>query len=218
MTALAVVVAALLPVDAGAHKGNPNYESKLTAVDPAVEGLELQVLSRDDRLELRNDTGQRVLVYGYSGEPYARILADGSVQVNDRSPATYLNRERNGQVDVPESADKDAPPEWRELDGTGRFEWHDHRIHWMGEGRPDQVQDEDTRTKVFDWEVDLQVGTRPVAAQGTLFWTPTDDGGPPVAAIAALAAVALAGGALVVFVRRQRRASSVQAGTEDEAW
>jgi copper transport protein len=38
---------------------------------------------------------------------------------------------------------------------TGRFEWHDHRMHWMSESDPEQVKDKDARTKVFDWKVPI---------------------------------------------------------------
>jgi hypothetical protein len=214
---LAAVVIALVAAPAGwAHKGNPNYESKLRAVSPPIEGLEVQILNRDDRLELRNRTGETVLIEGYSEDPYVRISADGTVEVNQRSPARYLNEERDGNVDVPPEADKDAPPDWEEVSGTGTFEWHDHRIHWMGEGRPDQVTDEDKRTKVFDWRVPIRVANRPVELTGTLFWTPRDNGGPPLGAIVALAAFALASAVLVVVVRRRRRGARAQ--DQAEAW
>ena len=73
---VAAVVTALVAAPPGwAHKGNPNYESTLRSVVPQMEGLEVQILNRDDRLELRNRTGKTVLVEGYNGEPYVRIAA-----------------------------------------------------------------------------------------------------------------------------------------------
>ncbi len=137
--------------------------------------------------------------------------------MNEHSPATYLNEERSGKVDLPPEADEEAPPDWDEVDGTGVFEWHDHRIHWMGEGKPEQVTDEDKRTKVFDWKVPVRVGSQPVELAGTLFWTPRAGGdGPPLGAILALLGVVVAGGALVIIVRRRRRSAGTAGG--GEAW
>ena len=117
-------------------------------MQPAVPGLQVQVLNYDDRLLLINRTGKTVLVRGYEREPYARLRADGTVEVNRRSPSYYLNEERYGGTPVPDSASPKAPPQWSEVSKTGRFETHDHRIHWMSKGTtPPQVKDEDKRTE-----------------------------------------------------------------------
>jgi hypothetical protein len=93
---LAIGVAALLalPAVAFAHQGNPNFRSIITSVAPRESGLTLNVLNGDDRLELINEGKAPVVVYGYNDEPYARVLPDGTVQVNRNSPATYLNNDR----------------------------------------------------------------------------------------------------------------------------
>src|SRR6185312_2615536 len=70
---------------------NYNYRSHITGVSPNVAGLRLEVLEFADRLLLTNHTGKTITVYGYEGEPYARVLADGTVQVNTSSPAYFLN-------------------------------------------------------------------------------------------------------------------------------
>src|SRR5687767_8489790 len=137
------LIAALLPASAFAHGGNSDFRSEFRAVRPAVAGLEVQVLNYDDRLLLINRTGQTVLLEGYENEPYARLRSDGTVEVNRRSPSHYLNEERYGGTPVPESAGADAQPQWSRVSRTGRFETHDHRIHWMSkEARPPQVTDE----------------------------------------------------------------------------
>jgi LPXTG-motif cell wall-anchored protein len=212
LLALAVAPAAL------AHQGNPNYRSVIDGVTPAVPGVKLEVLNLDDRLELRNTSGRTVVVQGYNGEPYARLLADGTVQVNRRSPAFYLNDDRFAQVKVPAAAKPGATPDWHLVDKAGRFEWHDHRIHWMSQVPPKQVTDESKRTKVFDWKVPLQVGAQRGAVTGTLFWQPTTGGGAPVAAYAGLGAIVLLGLGAVVFVRRRRAGAERAPGPEVEAW
>ena len=111
-----------------------------------------------DRLLLRNHTGKTVTVYGYSGEPYARVLPDGAAEQNARSPAVYLNTNFYAKVTVPPSASATATPRWQAVDRTGQFEWHDHRIHWMSPVTPPQVKDTGKRTKIFDWTVPIKVG------------------------------------------------------------
>jgi hypothetical protein len=203
--ALALMLVALLSSSAFAHGGNPDFRSEFRAVQPAVSGLQVQVLNYDDRLLLINRTGKTVLVRGYEREPYARLRADGTVEVNRRSPSFYLNEERYGGTPVPKSASPDVSPQWSEVSRTGRFETHDHRIHWMSKGTtPPQVKDEDKRTKVFDWRVPIVVGTQPAAITGGLFWEPSSGGGIPALAIVALGVLVLMTAVLFVLSRRAR--------------
>jgi len=210
-TVLALIVAGLPAASALAHGGNPNFRSEFRAVRPAVPGLQVQVLNYDDRLLLINRTGKTVLVRGYEREPYARLRADGAVEVNKRSPSYYLNEERYGGTPVPASASPKAPPQWSVVTKTGRFETHDHRIHWMSKGAtPPQVTDKDKRTKVFDWRVPIEVGSRHAALTGSLFWAPSSGGGVPAAAIVALVVLVLVTVALFVATRRTQARRSAK--------
>ena len=221
VVAAVALVALAAASTALAHQGNANYRSVIGRVTPGVAGVKLQVLNFDDRLALLNTSGKTVLIQGYNREPYARVLADGTVEVNQRSPAYFLNNDRNADIKVPASADANAPPQWKVVDRSGRFEWHDHRIHWMGQGLPPQVKDTSKRTKVFAWQVPVQVGATKGDIAGTLYWVPKPGGGAPVGAIAALVALVVLGGTAVVVVRRRR---AVAAGADDapptgvEAW
>jgi hypothetical protein len=206
--AVAVALLALATAATGALAhggGGTDYISELQAVTPAGAGIDVEVLDRDDRLSLRNDSGRTVVVEGYSGEPYARLRPDGTVEVNRNSPALYLNEDRFANVDVPRRADEHAAPAWKVVDRSGRFEWHDHRIHWMGAGRPPIVRDPERRTQVFDWKVPLRVGARGGRVTGTLTWLGRSDDGFPIAAAIALGAVVVGGLSLVLLVRRRRR-------------
>jgi hypothetical protein len=182
-----------------------DYRSEITDVTPAVRGLRLEVLEFADRLSLTNRTGRTVTVYGYQGEPYARVLANGAVEVNTRSPAYFLNQSFYGAVTVPRTASPSAPPQWTLVDRTGQLEWHDHRIHWMSPALPPQVKDKGKRTKIFDWRVPIRVGGEAGNIQGRLFWVPEEGTKAPLAAIVALIAVLLAALGAVLFVRRRRR-------------
>ena len=182
---------------------SPNYRSLITSLSPPAAGVSVQVLQFSDRLLLRNTSGRTVVVYGYQGEPYARVLADGSVEVNTRSPAYYLNQSFYGNVTVPPSATPSAPPHWTVVDRTGQFEWHDHRIHWMSPLLPPQVKDKGKRTLIFNWQVPIAVGVSKGNVDGQLFWTP-ESASTPLAAILSGVAIVLLAVLFVFFIRRRR--------------
>jgi hypothetical protein len=216
LTSVAGLLVALAAAStAAAHGGNPKFRSQFRSIQPAIGGIEVDVLNYDDRLLMINRSGKTVAISGYEREPYARLLADGTVEVNRRSPTHYLNEERYGGTPVPSSADPHAPPEWRTVSRTGRFEWHDHRIHWMSKNAiPPQVKDKSVRTKVFDWSVPIRVGSRRARLTGTLFWQPLRASGVPTAAIVALALLVVATAVLFVVTRRRRppRAARLRRG------
>ena len=219
---LAAAMAAVWAVPAGAHQGNPNYRSVIDRVSPTVPGVKLQVLGFDSQFQLTNRSNQTVTVFGYDGEPYARILANGTVEQNHLSPATYINVSDFATVAPPKFTNPNAPPQWRVVDKTGSFIWHDHRMHWMGSNLPQQVKDKHKKTKVFDYQIPLSVGAQKGQISGTLYWVGSQ-GGFPVAAIASLIGVALLGIGAVTLIRRRRRGDAAPAragGAEPvkEAW
>jgi len=185
-----------------------DYRSYITSVTPRLAGLSFQVLEFADRILMTNHSGQTVTIYGYEGEPYARVLANGTAEQNVRAPATYLNTNFYAQVTVPPSASSSAPPKWEVIDRTGQFEWHDHRIHWMSPVPPSRVKNTSRRTLIFDWQVPIAVGARRGAIDGQLFWTP-ETSKAPVAVIILGAVIVLAGLAFVLFVRRRRARAAI---------
>jgi hypothetical protein len=220
MSRLSVVVALTaalaLAAPAAAHQANPNFLTRVDSITPSSPGLTVDVLNRDDQLALRNGTDQDVIIWGYNDEPYARIAADGTVSVNTRSPAYYLNDDRYGGAKVPDGIDGKDPPQWKVLDRSRRFQWHDHRMHWMAKTRPPQVKNPDKRTTVFHWKVPLSVGDKKGDIAGTLFWTPPP--GTPVGflIVASVLVVVLCAAALVVRRRRDRAAGGESPPAE--AW
>jgi hypothetical protein len=178
----------------------------------------VSVVNYDDHFLLRNETHRRVVVYGYNGEPYVRLLPDGSVQVNHNSPAYYLNEDRFGAVKVPASASATATPDWHTDNKDGAYQWHDHRMHWMGKNLPPQVKDKGKRTRIFNYKIPLRVAGTPVHIAGTLWWQPEPGGGPPLAANIAFGLLALAIIAFTVIVRRRRRREEGAGTPAQEAW
>ena len=106
------------------------------------------------------------------------MLGDGTVEVNRRSPATYLNEDRFATTPVPAFAKPGAAPQWEVQDRTGRFIWHDHRMHWMAHTTPPQGHSKNVKTKIFDYRIPVQVGSRRTALTGTLYWVGSPSGFP----------------------------------------
>lgn len=209
LVAAGVALIAAVPSTALAHGGNPNYRSIVHGIVPALPGVSVSVLGYDNELQLINHSGKDVTVLGYDGEPYARVLADGTVEQNRNSPATYLNEDRLGETPVPAFASAKKPPAWQVLDKTGRFIWHDHRMHWMGTKNPPQVKSQNTKTKIFDYGIPIALASQKAKVTGTLWWVGPNNSFPilPFAILALLVALAVP----VVIRTRRRRASAMAA-------
>jgi hypothetical protein len=214
-----VVAAAALtlgaPAAALADKGNPDYRSTVDAIAPPVKGLSISVLNYDDRLLLQNASGRDVTVFDYQNKPYIRAAANGTVSVNTNSEAYYLNVSRFGDAPVP----KNLPPTpaWKVVSRNGKYDWHDHRIHWMATANPPQVKDKSVKTKIDDWTVPIQVSGRPAAIKGTLTWVGKAKAPLPLGAIFAFAALVIVLSLGVFFVRR-RRDTEGEEPSAAEAW
>jgi hypothetical protein len=204
IAALAALLLAVAEAALANGGGRPGYTATVTSVTPAIAGVTLNVLDRDDRLELVNGTESEIVVLGYDGEPYLRFTPEGVFR-NTHSPATYLNEDRYAQVQLPATADPEAEPAWERLAARNRYDWHDHRIHWMSPIDPPQVRSApDSRHHVFDWEVPGTVDGRPFTIAGSLDYAPVDTGRPSWVYMAAAFGPILLGTAVFVLVRRSR--------------
>jgi len=145
------------------------------------------------------------------------VLPDGTVQVNQRSPAAYLNEDRYATTKVPAIADPEAAPRWQTIDSSGTFVFHDHRMHYMATGTPPQVKDEGEKTKVFDYSIPIQIDGEEGAIDGTLWWVGPEDTSKLPFAIAGIAVVVL-GGLAVLIVRRRRAGGGDDDPEAKEAW
>jgi hypothetical protein len=198
---------------------NHHYRSTLERVTPVVHGVKWRVLDYNDEIELTNRSHETVTVFAYSGDqPYVRILANGSVELNENSPAYYLNQSFfAGGVVPPANATSTAPADWVTVAKTGMFLWHDHRIHFLSPALPAVVKSRgvDKTTLVFDWTVPIQVGTTNGNLYGKLVWIAEKPFSVPIGAIIAFVLIVLGSVALVVVVRRRRAADP---GQSREAW
>jgi LPXTG-motif cell wall-anchored protein len=220
--ALVALVVLLAPASSAfAHGGNPNYRSVINEVTPSTPNVKFQVLNYDSYMQLLDQHGHEVVIYGYEGEPYARILKNGTVQVNERSPALYLDENRFAEVQVPPIANAKAPPKWKTFDHSATFVWHDHRMHYMSPATPAKVTDTSKKTKIFDYAIPISVDGKKGAVQGTLYWVGPASTSKTPFIIGGIALVVL-GGAAVLFIRRRRRDEDDEGGAPlepaKEAW
>ena len=188
-----------------------NYEGSVGALSPGLDGVRLKVAAPGDRLELRND-GPEVVVLGDAGEPYLRVGPDGAFE-NRASPAATRNRA--GQHEPAGSAGAvgagSAPPEWRRVADGPVVRWHDHRLHRLG-ADPPEVAAEPGLRQVVDpapaaggapgaaSRVTLQRGPTTSTADVRLTWVP----GPSPAPWFGLVAVSFLGVAALGLLRRWR--------------
>lgn len=150
--ALGTLVLAASPAAAD-PPGPTDFRSEIDEVVPETEGITASIVGGDGFLMLEVAEGTTVEVPGYSGEPYLRFSADGTVEENQASAATYLNEAR-GRTEADRDYDPDAEPEWEEVATDGRWAWHDHRVHFMGEVGD---RNRDSLQQGTAWEVPIVV-------------------------------------------------------------
>ena len=120
-----------------AHQGNPHYLSQVDddhAAHRRRDGRRAQPRrpaaaaqhERQGRRRSRATTTSRTRVCS----PTARSR---STRTRRRTTSTTT---ASAEVDVPAGVDSNGPPRWKEVDKTGRFEWHDHRFALDGTDAP----------------------------------------------------------------------------------
>jgi hypothetical protein len=197
-----VVLGAAVLAPAGVALADPagptDYRTTVTAMTPEVAGVEVSIVGGDAFLRLVVDPGIEVVVLGYQQEPYLRIRADGVVEENQRSPATYLNADRYGTGTPPAGADPTLAPNWLPVGAGGSWAWHDHRAHWMS---PDPPAAGSPGMQIQASTVPLLVDGTAVAVDVSTTWLAAPSRVP-------LAVGAAAGGAavLLALLRRARLA------------
>jgi len=185
VAAAAALVAMFLLIGASpalADQAQPtNYKSTVFDVDPATDAASFSIIGGDAFLQVTVVPGHTVEVPGYFKEPYIRIDPDGSVWLNQDSPAYYINQDRYGNVRTPEDADGKGEPRWELAGDDGRYAWQDHRVHWMSFDLPPTVSGERLQI-VFPWEVPVIVDGIDSMVRGELVWVPSRNPFPSILA------------------------------------
>jgi hypothetical protein len=183
-----------------------DYRTRVTAIVPAVAGIQARYIADGSRLELRNDSRRTIEVLGYQGEPMLQVRPDGVWQ-NTLAPSLYVD---NLGAPVNPAADAHATPQWQRISTRPLARWQDHRALWHG-NPPPQVRADPTRPhRVANWQVPLRDDTATVHITGTLDWVPPPDPGVWWATVlllaAALAALGLVALATPTWTERATRA------------
>jgi hypothetical protein len=194
VVALGLVVVGAAPAAAD-PAGPSDFRSEVTGIVPDLEGVAAEIRGGDSFLEVTVDEGHTVIVEGYQGEPYLRF-DDGRVDRNRLSPATYLNDDRDGNVELPPNVDPEAEPEWEVVADGGTYAWHDHRVHWMEEASPSVARGEPVPGAYDPWRVPIVADGSTAEIQGVLVYEES------VSALPYLGVAAIVAGLLGFYGRR----------------
>jgi hypothetical protein len=178
------------PAVAHSAAGSPssNYKTTIESVEPSPVGFSVRSIEQGSRLEVRWTSGQPLVVEGYDGEQYLRIGPNG-VEENRSSPATYINRNRQGTSAAPESVDPAGPPQWVKVSAIPIGRFHDHRAHFMGSVPPESVTaGPKARQTIQQFDVPILQGSTQHVVSGIVEWIPNTSPWPYLAVAAALAA------------------------------
>jgi hypothetical protein len=193
---LALVLLAAGPASAD-PAGPSDFRSRVTGISPPAAGVHAEIRGGDTFLEVRVDRGHEVVVDGYDGDPYLRVLEDGTVQRNRNSQATYLNESRKGTGTPPPNAKTGADPDWETVADGGTYAWHDHRVHWMSEASPPVPRGSKVTGAYDPWKVPIVVDGQRADIEGTLTY---EDAATPVPWLA----LVLVAGVLLALLGRRR--------------
>jgi hypothetical protein len=168
--AAVAIALALTPARAEAHSASntpsSNYVTNIVSVKSA-DGSEvpftLESIEAGSRFELTWKSGPELLIPDYDGDPYLRVGPMGVFE-NQRSRATYLNRDRNGRTDLPQESELGGVPEWKKLTGDPVVRWHDHRGHVMGGDPPQVVREPGKRHLVLENTFEILQGATEAGA------------------------------------------------------
>ncbi len=149
-----------------------NFATRVEGITPVLPGARVRVIEAGDRLELRND-GPEVVVLGAQAEPYLRVGPDGAFE-NRQSPAAEGNRRRVHDPGATGGGNPTAAPDWRKLSDEPVARWHEHTVHWMAPRNPPEVERRPGERHVVlpRWEIQLQRGQDRAVVFGTLTWVP----------------------------------------------
>ena len=132
------------------------WQASWTRLPTLPAGVNLMLIpGQPYGLMLSNQSPQPVTVLGRQGEPFIRVSAQGT----EAYLASPLWQETASQQGLRQSKPGDAASPWRKLNSAQRHTWIEPRTR----GRNGQTQP-------LRWEIQLQVGSQRLVAQGISRW------------------------------------------------
>jgi hypothetical protein len=182
------------------------YRTEVTTVTPQPASVTVRADPAGDYLELTNTGATPVIVLGYLAEPYLRVTA-GGVEENAISPSAYINKSLFADTMPTGGQAADVAPAWHQIATVGKTQWHDHRIHWMGQTPPPAVGADPAHAHpVGTWVVHATADGKPFDIHGTLRWIGKPGSGLSIQTWQIVAAnIAALGAGLIVFRYTSRR-------------
>ncbi len=176
--AMVVVPAALLlaPGFALAHEGDPNIQTVIEELMPAVPGVSVSVIQGSvvPSLEAYNPTPTELQVLGTDGVPFLRLGPSGT-QGNAASPELYLSEAPSGAAGVPPGVHAGAPARWVPLSRRPVWTWFDQRVPALTSAPP-AVRGRPAASLLGRFAIPLRYGGGPVKAAGVVSYVPPTGG------------------------------------------
>lgn len=190
--------------------GHGHFVTTLEA--PDVDGLELRLTQGAiPAVFVRNETTEELSVPGDSGEPFLRVGPKG-VLANLRSP-TYYTSGATSILEVPASADVDAPPRWKKVSEIPVWAWLERRAAVPAELYQRTELGAERRT-VLEWKSRYRLGDEVIEVSGGVEWIPPRTAGEGPAASGSVPWLLIVAGTLggviavgVFWLRRPRPAT-----------
>jgi hypothetical protein len=136
------------------------FLSQLTSPPELAPGVQVMLIQGGiPALFLQNRSGQSVIVFGKSNEPFLRIGPEG-VQANALSPSWQESMRASGSVRE-NNVDTASQPKWEVVSGSSSYAWIEPRAMHSA-----QESDGAGRTKEFRWEIPIQIGDKRMRVAG----------------------------------------------------
>ncbi len=174
--ALLLATGLLAPEAAMAHEGDPNIQTVIEELMPALPGVSVSVIQGSvvPSLEAYNPTATELQVLGTDGVPFLRRGRSGTLG-NAASPDLYLSEAPSGAAGVPPGVRAGAPPRWIPLSRRPGWTWFDQRLPAVTSAPP-AVRGRPAATLLGRFAIPLRYGGSSVKAEGVVSYVPPAGG------------------------------------------
>ncbi len=144
-----------------------NTESLVESMTPVNPAVKVDIVGGDAFVRVRVERGHTLQMNGYYDEEFLRIDADGTVSVNESAETFRISQDRYGAVaSTGDSASEQIEPNWIVSSRNGTYLWHDHRVHWMGTGTPQTINNDGL---VQQWAIAMTIDGASTVVSGNLY-------------------------------------------------